>query len=300
MFRLGIKENDLRNINDWTLDELVQRNTDHCWPDSNISGEKVRRWLSNFDGSCLGDIEYEHKIAKWLLSNFVYYNQSEIRYLCKLSFYRLVHEIINNPDEECTEASISKIVDETQFKPIGKSSESGSLILYFFRQACNLPYILDVRTPKRVVFIDDLLLSGDQIIDYQDDISRVRVENKYLIHLISTKNAIQRIRPLGCHHISPVKADERSEFVSSKDSIFSQFINNYNDAYTFVTYYGRQCFSSPLGHGDKGLLISTFYNTPDNTLPIFWSKENNWKPLFAKHSKRYENEEENYDNSTFI
>ncbi|MGB2867390.1 MAG: hypothetical protein WBD36_02975, partial [Bacteroidota bacterium] len=43
----------------------------------------------------------------------------------------------------------------------------------------------------------------------------------------------------------------------------------------------------PLGYQDSQLLIGFFYNTPDNSLPIFWSSKNNWKPVFKRYDKNY-------------
>lgn len=30
-------------------------------------------------------------------------------------------------------------------------------------------------------------------------------------------------------------------------------------------------------------MITFFYNTPSNTLPIFWSFEDNWVPIFQRY-----------------
>lgn len=32
-----------------------------------------------------------------------------------------------------------------------------------------------------------------------------------------------------------------------------------------------------------------YYNTPNNTLPIFWSDENSWQPIFQRYNKKYTN-----------
>ena len=40
--------------------------------------------------------------------------------------------------------------------------------------------------------------------------------------------------------------------------------------------------NKPLGHGDVQGLVSFFYSTPNNTLPIFWSSNNGWYPLFPR------------------
>ena len=35
--------------------------------------------------------------------------------------------------------------------------------------------------------------------------------------------------------------------------------------------------------------MGTYYNTPNNTLPIFWSDENSWQPIFQRYNKKYTN-----------
>ena len=48
----------------------------------------------------------------------------------------------------------------------------------------------------------------------------------------------------------------------------------------------------PLGFNDGAYLIGFEYNTPDNTLPIFWGTSNNWKPIFTRYEKIYGNGKE--------
>ena len=45
--------------------------------------------------------------------------------------------------------------------------------------------------------------------------------------------------------------------------------------------------SHPLGFADGQHLFGFYYNTPDNTLPIFWCKSPNWSPAFVRYGKVY-------------
>ena len=40
-----------------------------------------------------------------------------------------------------------------------------------------------------------------------------------------------------------------------------------------------------LGYRDMALTIAFAHNTPDNTLPIIWKKNEEWQPLFKRHEK---------------
>jgi hypothetical protein len=52
-------------------------------------------------------------------------------------------------------------------------------------------------------------------------------------------------------------------------------------------YYGGKIRpSEPLGYKDGQYIFGFFFFFPNNTLPIFWAKEN-WKPLFKRNDKNY-------------
>ena len=34
-------------------------------------------------------------------------------------------------------------------------------------------------------------------------------------------------------------------------------------------------------------MMGTYYNTPNNTLPVFWSEKNKWHPIFTRYNKKY-------------
>lgn len=48
-----------------------------------ITGKDIYRWLDNFKGEIYTQ-EEERIIALWLLTHFVYYNEQEVRHLCKV------------------------------------------------------------------------------------------------------------------------------------------------------------------------------------------------------------------------
>ena len=44
---------------------------------------------------------------------------------------------------------------------------------------------------------------------------------------------------------------------------------------------------NPLGYKNGEYAFGFFYNTPDNTLPIFWGTNNGWCPIFKRYDKNY-------------
>lgn len=41
--------------------------------------------------------------------------------------------------------------------------------------------------------------------------------------------------------------------------------------------------ASPFGYRDSEAMVGFEYNTPSNTFPIFWSRQNGWKPIFPRY-----------------
>lgn len=45
--------------------------------------------------------------------------------------------------------------------------------------------------------------------------------------------------------------------------------------------------SYPLGFANGQYMFGFYYNTPDNTLPIFCCESSNWSPAFVRYGKIY-------------
>jgi hypothetical protein len=57
---------------------------------------------------------------------------------------------------------------------------------------------------------------------------------------------------------------------------------------TLAEAYGTELEPShPLGYGDGQYAFGFYYNTPDNTLPIFWSETAGWFPVMKRYEKIY-------------
>lgn len=133
-----------------------------------LSLQDIQRWLSNFTGEALGSPEDERNIAMWLLFNFVFYNEHEVKHLCKLMLKKYIHNEIKHIREDVTMSDIEDLMEKSKFISIGNNSESGSYILYLFRQENDLPvkFFNDpsrgIKSTDNIVFIDDMTLSGSQ------------------------------------------------------------------------------------------------------------------------------------------
>jgi len=150
----------------------------------------VEDWLNNFNGLTENTIEVERLHALFILSEFLYFGNRQIRALLQ-AMYRdhfiipLIEKIKNKYNTRDINEINTHLLEEielTRFLGIGNPSESGIHLLYYFRQENNLPKSLfcDIATvltikknicnkltaelsnPKimRYIFIDDMCGTG--------------------------------------------------------------------------------------------------------------------------------------------
>lgn len=260
--------------------------------DRAIDKRRIMLWLNNFTGKVLNDVKYERQLALWLLTNYVYYNQSEVRNLCKVLYRRYLHVVLEADlgcDSFNKEVDPENIVRSTGFYALGNPSESGAYVLYYFRQSNMLPiesFPIEPTNVTRIAMIDDVTLSGDQASEYLNQLG-LGARSAYLLTLISTETAKTTIkRETGIDVISSVTLDDRCKCFSPSSSVFHDFKDHLDLCKRMAQEYGRKLLPNhPLGWEDGQYSFGFFYNTPDNTLPIFWSNRGKWIPLFTRFQK---------------
>ncbi len=284
--------------------------------DGKVLKPTIIDWLSNFKG------EDEKKQALYLLSKYMYFNQASIRYLLKALYrdkYRtpIIQEIraMNNGiiDETVIESAFKTRLNSTRFLGVGNPSESGNHLLYHFRQENNLPVSLFVTVDdlirscdglEHVVFVDDLCGSGSQV---ESDktlnmcIRTLRKNNHFpkfsYLMLLGTVKGINKIRILvddyGRKLLDEVEAEMELNDSYKCFSNSSRYFDNKEEKTNTMEMclkYGKKLVkkeSHALGYGNCQLLLSLQHNTPNNTLPIFWFDNKDWKPIFRRHNKVY-------------
>lgn len=217
--------------------------------------------------------------------------------------------------------------NSTRFLGVGNPSESGVHMLYYFRQECNLAKDLFIdkseifnqkkvtdkiddgteRTYlvseignvaiRRYIFIDDFCGSGNQAETYLKDLVQSikfydpTIEVNYLM-LFGTELGIENVRALGIfNRVETVYTIDETFKTFSENSRYFKIIPDESIDKKFsedtASKYGSRLFRPSLGHGDCQLLLGLFHNTPDNSLPIFWSDYMLWKPIFKRYHKKY-------------
>ena len=281
-----------------------------------ISDAQVEKWLLNFNGRFFKRVENERRLALWLLAHFSYYTQENIRVLCRNLFYQYLHEKLSDQKGEDLTSALNNILKNTLFVGLGNDSESGNNILYHFRQENQLAKtsfeIHQGKNYENLVYIDDVTISGSQALDYIKS-RNIKAQNTYAAMLIATNDAIRALagKPESPTHIKTISGmilDEREKAFSPSAYIFSdkRITEIKPIAEEFCRFYGRIAVAGwdymekyPLGYDNGQYMISLEYNTPDNTLPVFWGTGNGWNPLFIRYPKIYSGKEYQLDDRKY-
>lgn len=278
------------------LKKVIMNTRELVWK-NDINEIKIEDWLSNFKGDILS-IENERKLALWMLSHFVYYNEYEVEHLCKVLMKKFVHQVlIKNKTTKVNQSTIDNILSKTRFVSLGKPSESGGLILYLFRLANDLqvklfsiPTNQNNEDIKYIVFLDDITITGGsdgQAFNYLKNFNAGGKE-KFLLTFIASDESVCSLNEIGIDIITAIRLDNRNKCFFSDSYIFNYYKEHIDLFKSFALHYGRIAKNKiPLGYNDSELLFGFYYNTPDNTLPIFWGQDNNWVPIFKRVDKNY-------------
>jgi len=290
------------------LKRIIRNTSVVAWK-KELSDVKIDEWLSNFDGSYFENIENEKKLALWLLAHFSYYTLDDVRILCKYLFNQYLHEKLCDHDVTDISQTINQIIDNTVFVGLGNDSESGNNILYYFRQENLLSkkcFEIDPKTIyENLVYVDDVTISGEQALKYIES-RNIKANNTYVAVLIATDDAMEKLSSpnKGIKAFSTMILDQRDKAFSNATYVFSEkrIVEIKEIAQEFCKFYGKRATKGcgymeyhPLGYDDGQYMIGFEYNTPDNTLPIFWGTGNGWIPLFKRYPKIYDKEEYELD-----
>lgn len=274
-----------------TLTKNIQDTVTYSWVLQNFSEQNILGWLNNFKGEVFSK-EDEQRIALWLLSNYTHYNEKEVDHLCRILYKKFIH--IHAVKKNLKEEELRVCMKNFCYIPLGNASESGGFIAYQFRKQAKIGvdrffFITDDENVSgdTAIFIDDVTLSATQAKDpIVDFATKHHFDSVYLLTLISSTKAEAELAKYGIHTISCIEIDERNKCFADKSILFQKFRDLREPIKEMCEHYGKKLFSKyPLGYKDGQYLFGFFYNTPNNTLPIFWSNKNGWHPIFERKEK---------------
>jgi hypothetical protein len=304
------------------LRQKIKRLSEAVW-EQRATGAEVDAWLANFGSSSRSSVDQRLPML-YLLSNFVYFGVREVRELLRAQFHNLCHRMISGIRRENADTINLDLIDDqlnravwrTRFLGIGNPSESGQHLLYYFRQENMLPgrlFINHVELPglpaarpehgagevDQYVFIDDLCGTGDQALDFASDVvshlnQACPQARTVYFPLFATTSGLQRVLERGIFTAVEcvMELDESFKCFSPTSRIYvhSSLMPERDVAEGICRYYGSVLWPAhPLGYRDGQLAIGFSHNTPDNTLPIFWSDPTDivpsWRAIFRRYRK---------------
>ena len=159
----------------------------------------------------------------------------------------------------------------------GRPGKSGEIILYEFSHGCfdyrnriiemsQIPYLPENST---IVFVDDLLGTGRQSIDYISTNVTPFLNwshNPFLLSLCATPQGIQNVRDNTDFRVIPhlILDDPEFQHYSDKSKIFD------DKERTAIREINNMLHGSKGDIFDRGLLIAFYYSVPNNTMPLIW------------------------------
>lgn len=255
-----------------------------------ITPIKVRNWLTQFS-----DIEIP--IALKVLENLKFFS---------------IHDIINEYDK-LLDKILSQVdpIEKIFILGAGEFGKSGTTMIYFlqktqtFQSNSHRLKILQhhkkiksqgVKEQSHIIFLDDLVGSGESIVKYyQNEIRHQLIKERFEINI---------------HILCVAYMKEAERFVMSKISKAKLYGTAYFKAFSRhslafgkghqmiatreICYkYGKNLFTKtdhltritsihPLGYKDSQSLIVFAHSVPNNTLPIIWSSKGTWIPLYPR------------------
>lgn len=257
----------IEKINNKVLNELPK---DFNNPFANeITNSNIIDWLNQFEID-------EIPIIQKLIENFKYLNYNEIENKCKILYTKILEEYgADNPN--------------ILFVPFGSPSKSGGLISYYFRASNNIPtdkfisFDLLLQSDldgKILIFIDDLLASGHQALKLLSKLSTKLQNTICLAVIVACEQGIELLfEKSNFKIISSIQINRIDSPFHEQNQIFKTTTERKKAKDIILKYNKEEAFPNPFGYAGTSLLLGFSYNTPDNTLPLFWSEKNIISPL---------------------
>jgi len=303
------------------LERKLKRLNSALW-ENRVSGTAVQVWLSKFSAANPAGIDEQHHML-FLLSNFLYFGNREIRELVRAQFQTYVLKPIisrvrqeirieggNPADVDLIDSRVNAALDRVRFIGLGNPSESGPHLLYYYRQENGLrssQFMNSVELPgwsaapqhcppnvDRYIIIDDFCGSSTQADAYAKEVlSKVRaaspnVEISYY-PLFATSSGISLVRAMDAYTDAQcvIELDNSFQCFSGVSRIYADMALRQEAEIVAKTYGDLLWSPHPLGYKNGQLAIGFSHNTPDNSLPIFWTDwVPNWHPPFRRYHKQ--------------
>lgn len=243
---------------------------------------KIENWLNQFD-----DEEKPEMLA--LLLHFDYYSQNKLPVAVQ-TLYQKFANICNSKDVVFAKIEKEKV---TSFSSIFFSSFWYHNNLYDYTTDNLKGVIQQEKFPTSIVIVDDYFGTGNSMITYLGELLQLNPnlvnKNLYIITLQGSyigKNNIEEYALKNNLNLTIIsnkhskKAFEQDNIYTGENAVFhrKKYANIYNKRNQNEKYR--------FGYEEIEALVSFYYNTPNNTLGLFWQNITNFRALFHRHNKK--------------
>lgn len=256
--------------------------------------KKASQWLLPLQQK---ELTTEYSVLLKLLDNFNYYSHEEISIVCQKLYNSYINcEANYNSSIYLPVTSSTGIINHSyeilsKFKDnnhINKHCVIGDLTTYVTSDDYDLDLIFNL------VFIDDISGSGNTIIKclkhYMNKYPNIiREKNIYILLIEATPLSIQRIQSFKesnnlkitviYHNIQKKAFDSNYIFPSTEAAQARELTQKLE-----WEIFEKKDSPFILGYNKSECLVSFYYNTPNNTLSVFWNSSSTfpWLPLFPR------------------
>jgi len=252
--------------------------------------KKLEKWLSHIDSE-------DKKVFMKLFEKFLYYDRVKI-----IEDMESLYKKYKTIEEEFS---------DTIFLPVvsfgGVLNGAISMIECFKEATCDEKYVskkhiatqpqdfnneFDITKVKNIVLIDDVIGTGDTLIDSLYRLISTSPEllnNKkiYILSLINLKKGIENVKRFSKEKEWDLRFinDSYIESIFLNENLYPNETGAREDK-KIIRKYERKIASRNIdimGYRRSEALLAFYFNTPNNTLSTFWNKvDNEWSPFFPR------------------
>ncbi len=245
---------------------------------------RIETWLSGFP-------KEEQKLMLDLLSNFYYYSEKRINEKVE----ELYKEFIESYTGSLTDVIFTKIIKEqgASFSDIFSSAFWFQNNLYDYMEPNILSLLEEGSVPGTLVIVDDYSGTGKTFIKTIDKFIKKNREiiktSLYFLTLHITQRAIKQIEEYSKEIGVQIKIISHE---ISDEAFKSGYLFEEVQAFKYQKRYSDICTRHSInknfvfGFEDVASLVAFYYNTPNNTLGLFWYDLTDFIALFPRHKKK--------------
>lgn len=267
-----------------------------------VTSDKIRQWLDQFD-----DV-FDQRLMFKLLQNFKLYTEIEIREKMETLFSLVKKEIRKRDKYNVIDSHKKKREDILVTYLDSSPAKGGSYFAKLFANANNIysgnasepnlieKRIRELRNLNAILIIDDFIGSGNNVIESIDIFFTpefcILIKERKLVVVFGIITGYSEAKEKIEKKISELYIDSTVliiDLLNESDKCFSDVSTVYTlpidkkKAKEICKKKGELLEPKyPLGYFDCQSLIAFPMNCPNNTLPVFWKKTEQWIPLFER------------------